>query len=181
MEYMKTLSQILSMVEEKSIASRLSDDVLTFLTYLIHSKAHVMNNKSKNPNMEAVLKLCKNDVFTKPLYRGLYIETLKDFTVGKVYEFTRYQSFSEYESIAKRFSKTGLILKATKSKGGFNYGKFLVDQFEDLKKTDPRGYDAEDGDFMIEAAEEEAEHIFPMNTKFMVTVIKGKLIEGYIS
>jgi hypothetical protein len=167
-------------VESKNILKALSDEVITFLLYLVHDKSHVMGNTYKDSHMEKVFALVKSETFNKPLYRGLYSETLDDFTVGEITVMDRYQSFSEHESIAKQFSKQGLILKATKSKGGFNYGGFLIDYYNDLKSRDPRDYNMEDGDFQIEGAKEEAEHIFPIGAKFKVTAIKGNLIEGMI-
>jgi hypothetical protein len=167
-------------LEAKSILKALPEKVIDFLMYLIHDKSHVMGNTYKDSNMEKVFELTKNDTFTKPLYRGLYKETLDDFKVGEVTIMDRYQSFSEHESIAKKFSQKGLILKAVKSKGGFNYGGFLVDYYKDLKIRAPRDYMMDDGGFMIESAEEEAEHIFPIGAKFKVTAIKGNLIEGSI-
>ena len=169
-----------TIVEAKSILKALPEKVIDFLLYLIHDKSHVMGNTYKDPSMEKVFALTKNDTFNKPLYRGLYSETLDDFKVGEVTTMDRYQSFSEHESIAKKFSQKGLILKAVKSKGGFNYGGFLVDYYNDLKVRAPRDYMMDDGGFMIESAEEEAEHIFPIGAKFKVTAIKGNLIEGSI-
>ena len=167
-------------LETKSVFSRLPEKVISFLLYLIHDKSHVMGNTYKDPNMEKVFALTKSESFNKPLYRGLYNETLDDFTEGEVTVLDRYQSFSEHEKIAKQFSKQGLILKANKSKGGFNYCAFLVDYYNDLKVRDYKDYRMEDGDYMIESAEEEAEHIFPIGAKFKVTSIKGNLIEGNI-
>ena len=167
-----------AILESKNLLKVLPENVKEFLFYLIHDKSHVMGNDSKHPLMEKALHECKGDVFAKPLYRGLYTETLEDFAIGQDHTFTRYQSFSEHEGIAKKFSKRGLILKAMHSRNGLNYGQFLVDAFKDLEKTDPNSYSAEDGDYMIESAEEEAEHIFPIGTKFKVTAIKGNLIEG---
>lgn len=166
------------LVESKNILKALSEEVINFLLYLVHDKSHVMGNTYKDSRMEKVFALTKNESFNKPLYRGLYSETLDDFTVGEITPMDRYQSFSEHEAIAKRFSRQGLILKATKSKGGFNYGGFLVDYYNDLKIRDPRDYNMEDGDFMIESAKEEAEHIFPIGAQFKVTAIRGNLIEG---
>ena len=167
-----------AILENKNLLKVLPEKVKEFLFYLIHDKSHVMNNDSKHPLMEKALHECKGNVFAKPLYRGLYTETLEDFAVGQDHIFERYQSFSEHEGIAKKFSKKGLVLKSTGSANGLNYGEFLVDSYQDLKKTDPKSYHAEDGDYMIESAEEEAEHIFPIGTKFKVTAIKGNLIEG---
>lgn len=167
-------------LEAKSILKSLPEKVIDFLLYLIHDKSHVMGNTYKDPSMEKVFALTKGGTFNKPLYRGLYSETLDDFKVGEVTIMDRYQSFSEHEAIAKKFSQKGLILKAVKSKGGFNYGGFLVDYFNDLKTRSPRDYMMDDGGFMIESAEEEAEHIFPIGARFKVTRIKGNLIEGTI-
>ncbi len=179
-ESVQTVKESETIVEEKSILKALPEKVVDFLLYLIHDKSHVMGNTYKDPNMEKVFALTKNDTFNKPLYRGLYKETLDDFKVGEVTTMDRYQSFSEHESIAKQFSQKGLILKAVKSKGGFNYGGFLVDYYNDLKVRAPRDYMMDDGGFMIESAEEEAEHIFPIGAQFKVTAIKGNLIEGTI-
>lgn len=179
-ESVQTVKESETIVEEKSILKALPEKVVDFLLYLIHDKSHVMGNTYKDSNMEKVFALTKNDTFNKPLYRGLYKETLDDFKVGEVTTMDRYQSFSEHESIAKQFSQKGLILKAVKSKGGFNYGGFLVDYYNDLKVRAPRDYMMDDGGFMIESAEEEAEHIFPIGAQFKVTAIKGNLIEGTI-
>ena len=169
-----------TIIEGKSILKALPEKVIEFLLYLLHDKSHVMGNTYKDPNMEKVFELTKNDTFNKPVYRGLYSETLDDFKVGEVTVMNRYQSFSEHENIAKKFSKKGLILKAVKSKGGFNYGGFLVDYYNDLKIRFPQDYMMDDGDFLITSAEEEAEHIFPIGARFKVTAIKDNLIEGSI-
>jgi hypothetical protein len=164
----------------------LADNNLTqFLNYLVHDKKHVMDNKGTTPELEKVFRLTKGQKYNQPLYRGLYTESIEDFVIGETYEFPRYQSFSENLEIAERFSKNGLIIQVTNSVGGFNYGGYLVYSFEKLKKDDPKMYDAEDGDFMIEGALEEAEWLFPKNTNFIVQDIskKGKytIISGEIN
>jgi len=163
----------------------LKDDNLTgFLNYLVHDKEHVMDNKSISPELEKVFRLVKGQTYSQSLYRGLYTEKLEDFKINDVYLFPRYQSFSENIEIAQSFSSKGLILHAKNSINGFNYGGYLVHSFEKLKKTDPETYEAEDGDFMIEGALEEAEWLFPKNSNFLVenideqgkyTIISGKI------
>jgi hypothetical protein len=170
-----------------AIYNKILDDksLSSFLNYLVHDKSHVMGNVNSSPQLEKVLQLVKNKKFNKPLYRGLYNEQLKDFSEGKIYQFNRYQSFSEKIGIAKTFSKNNLIIKANSSTHGFNYAKFLVHTYKVMKKNDPDQYDGEDGDYMIQSALEEAEWIFPMNAKFKVekisksgkfTIISGDLI-----
>jgi hypothetical protein len=155
-----------------------------FMSYLIHDKSHVMDNKSPSPRLEKVLQLVKGQRYDLPLYRGLYTEKEKDFTVGEVYEFPRYQSFSEKIEIAKRFSVKGLILKAITSVNGFNYGDYVVHNLNSLKKEDPETYQDIDGDFLVKGAIEEAEWLFPRNSNFLVediskegkyTIISGRI------
>ena len=156
-----------------------------FLAYLVNDKSMVMDNTKASPQMDDVLSMVKNEKYSKPLYRGLYTEKIEDFAEGKDYVFDRYQSFSEKEDIAKKFSKNGIIIKATSSIGGFNYGGYFVNYYEDMKKTDPANYDAEDGDYNIKAAQEEAEWIFARNTTFKVEKISQSgrftVIEGIIT
>lgn len=161
------------------------DELETFLGFLIHDKKNVIDNKSASPELEKIFKLVKGQSFNQPLYRGLYGEKIEDFTIGKVHNFSRYQSFSENIETAKKFSKNGLILKAESSINGFNYGEYTVHSLKALKREDPDMYMGMDGEFYTEFAIKESEWLFPRTSKFMVedistqgkyTIISGRII-----
>ena len=164
----------------EDIGKKLSDDDNNFLAFLVHDKSHVIDKSRKHPIMDKVFKLTKNKKFNKPLYRGLYNEKITEFEIGKNYTFPYYQSFSESEKTAKIFSKNKLILQFNKAKGGFNYGKYQADWLKELKKDDPEEYDGSDGDWLLQTAEEEAEHIFNTDTKVKIVNITKRSGFTYI-
>jgi len=164
----------------RSVYSKLANNpsLSTFLGFLLHGKSHVMDNQGASREMDAILSMVKNEKYNKPLYRGLYIEKAEDFIEGENYVFNRYQSFSQNIKIAEEFTQNNIILQANTSIGGFNYGGYLINYYENLKYNDPMMYVIEDGDSIIDSAKEESEWIFPRGTKFQVEkkVQKGKLL-----
>ena len=147
-----------------------NEKVLEFLMYLIHDKEHAMNNNKKEPQLDFVFNLVKNNKSNVKLYRGLYlpeVKILNELKEGDVIELKKYKSFSEDESFAKHFAnKSKSFMMLTEHIDGFNYWKFGIYAFNDLKKNDPSAYNASDGDYMIESFEEEKEWIFDFDSKF---------------
>jgi hypothetical protein len=171
-ELKKIIKSMLVEESQVGLKDKLSDDTLEFLAYLSHDKGHAMSNDSLVPEMAEVFKHITNEKQTTKLYRGLYSENLEDFEVGKPYTFKRYQSFSEYESVAKEFSRQGIVLQLDGHQGGFNYWEFEVDILKELDKADPDEYYSVDGDYVIESYENEKEWIFNIDATFVPTEIK---------
>lgn len=163
------LESILAEILYKESSSiNFDDDTTENLLYLVHDKDHVIDNKSKVGFLNKVFSAYKNNKSNVKLYRGLYTEKLEDFKFGSVYTFDRYQSFTEDLQIAHDFSKNKLILQLNIHTGGFPYWRWMVDYYQKMKKEDPSEYDAVDGDYMIEAVEEEKEWIFNIGTKIRI-------------
>lgn len=153
---------------------KLSDNENEFLLNLIHQKEHVMDNNQRIRELDKIFSMTKNNINNEPLYRGLYVENVDDFKVGKEYKFNRYQSFSEDLDMAKQFSQNNIILQLDRSKGGFNYAEYLKKYFSDLQQEDPEEFDMIDGEFMIDSADEEKEWLFNINSKVKIKNIEER-------
>lgn len=159
-----------------------NEEVSEFLSYLVHDKDHVMNNKTDVKELDFVFDITKNYKTPVVLYRGLYEEEERDFIVDKFFNFYRYSSFSENIEVARSFSTSKDILKINSSVKGFCYHSFLTKVFTDLKNIDFDEFESQDGQEMLDTADEEKEWIFNIDTKFKVTKIYNdggfRIIEG---
>lgn len=142
------------------------DDLTEFLSYLIHDKSHVTSNEEEVPEMSKIFKMTKNAEYEGNLYRGMYNANPKDFKVGDVKPFGRYQSFSETEEVAKTFAgnkeNEGVVLSVKNPKGGLNYGGWIQ---ANINPEDDQNDD-------INFARFEREHIFDRNQKYKVVKIE---------
>lgn len=139
---------------------KINDDDFDLLFYCIHSDDHVGENLKP-----IIAKLQKNgDIPKMNLYRGCSDEELESIkTTGKTIVDTL--SFSEDKNIAKGFGKNIIEIESTVPM--FCYHKFLKNWYTALRSIDPDEYDAVDGDFMIESADEELEWICTNDYKFI--------------
>lgn len=176
---------ILAHIKESTgdvIKAAQEDEMLElFLANLIHGKKHVMENSERVPEMDMVFSLCTGDTYG-PLYRGTYRPV--DVGPGQQIVFSRYESFSENESIAKRFTTVNTVMKATGSVGGFNYAECMKILLLRMKRRNPEIFDAIDGGSLLNVLEMEKEWIFNIGSVFSVENIKEedgyKIIEGTI-
>jgi hypothetical protein len=138
---------------------------------LIHSKTHAWTGDPWHPDPDMVKVFKKyTSTYSKDLYRGTKssddIERLLEgYSIG-------FSSFSEHESIAKKFGKV-ITIKGPSQ--GFCYWDWIVNECEWLKENYEDEYDQIDGDFMISEAKKEAEWIMPHDMKLEVIDAK-KLI-----
>lgn len=140
----------------KSAYKKLNSDIEQFLSYLVHDKKHVLDNVKPSYELDRILSLVKNTVYSGYLYRGLYPIEVTEFKVGQTGVFNRYTSFSESIDIAKNFAyDTKFLFRVKNPKGGFNYGGWMQGYFNDVEE--------------INFARYEREHIFSQNQKYQVT------------
>lgn len=171
------LTRILKRLLETFDYSELTDYEISTLNYLIHDKAQVTNSIGRTvPAIEKALRLYSEKA--PDLFRGVYPEekgfllTYKDIESGKAFSMDRYTSFSEKKEFALLFTTATNIMISVKNATGFCYWKYFVSSLEKLRNEDPQSFDAEDGDYLIGAAEEESEWILPMNAKYKLLNIK---------
>jgi len=141
------------------------------LSYLIHDKSHVLlTRKSRLEGLENAFKYYSE--LAPHLYRGLYKEEVQEIgnlQRGKTFSFGAYLSFSEKVTVGFSFGSETHHLLFLKKGMGFNYCKYSTSVLEELKQSNPKEYNAVDGDFLIKELESEKEWILPRETKFTIT------------
>lgn len=138
----------------------LSIDDLAELNYLIHDKAHISEGGIIVP-LENAMKIHSKPMDTF-LYRGVSQLEYDAIMSGK--DLNMYQSFSEDIEIARRFGP--IVIRLDFQCGcAFPLWKWGICGLEKLKEENSIEYEKSDGDYLIEAYEEEKEWIIPYNSK----------------
>lgn len=144
----------------------LSDDERMDLQLLQHDKELTgADYSAKMPALEKAFTLYGRPCRT-PLYRGLPMGRGNASSVRGVLSFRGYTSFSESIEQAEKFAEESrVIVELTRPRTAFCYYEWVVSEVESLG---PEEYDVSDGDWTIQAAREEAEWIFPFQSRFTV-------------
>lgn len=155
-------------METREFTERELEDLMV----IIHDKRHLAIGEGKPvPAIDKALRLHAEST-QKLLYRGLAKKV--DARVGSVLKFAGYSSFSEDRDVSWNFATTygsNTLLELLGARG-FCYWKWYVAQEEKSRVEDPEGFDASDGDYMIQSAKDEAEWLLPRNSKFRVTGVR---------
>lgn len=150
------------MVKQFAKKYKVSESDIEALLYVVHSDDHI-GAKLKS----VVAKLQKiGEVPKMTLYRGCSDVELEAIKANK-HSIVDTLSFSEDIKIAKSFGKN--IIEVEAKVPLFCYHKFLGEWYTTLKNVDASEYDAVDGDYMIETAEEELEWICINDYEFTMT------------
>lgn len=150
------------MVKQFAKKYKITEDDIDTLMYVIHSDDHVGSELKS-----VIAKLQKTGEVPKmTLYRGCSDVELEAIKANK-HSIVDTLSFSENKNIAKSFGKN--IIEVEAKVPMFCYHKFLGEWYTTLKNVDASEYDAVDGDFMIESAEEELEWICTNDYEFTMT------------
>ena len=144
------------------------------LYYLLHDKGHVVKPGRHIPVLDRKI----TSRAPMALYRGLssheHALLLLGKVVGDIITAPTYWSVSEHRGIAKTFAesyRTKRVVQFNKAKA-FCLWQWGIDGLDSLKATDPEAYNREDGDFLKETYQEEAEWIMGFNT-FKVAAVDG--------
>lgn len=148
------------MVKQFAKKYKVSESDIDALLYVVHSDDHVGAELKS-----VVAKLQKTGEVPKmTLYRGCSDAELEAIKANK-HSIVDTLSFSEDIKIAKSFGKN--IIEVEARVPLFCYHKFLGEWYTTLKNVDASEYDAVDGDYMIETAEEELEWICTNDYEFV--------------
>ena len=137
---------------------RLDQGELEVLGLLIHDKKHFTSRGNRHGDLDSAIEKLKTKS-KKDLYRGVSDVELELIRSDKA---NFYLSFSEDINIAKRYGK---VITLKSGAIGLNYWEWgEADQLAQ-KKEDPKDWDAQDGEFMLETFREEKEWVFPFHMK----------------
>lgn len=151
-----------------------TEDEITDLGLLVHDKRHLgVAEGQPVPGLEKAFKI-RSEVSKKPLFRGPSGK-LKVPEVGSKFKLPGYSSFSEHKKIAENFARSHdshVVLELEPGAKGFSYMRWMIQGWTEIKTDDPRLFDSQDGQHMIDTAEEEAEWIFRLKSVFQVLAVR---------
>lgn len=160
-----SLSRVATEANQASTATnksvRLRQSEREVLGLLVHDKAHITNRGEPEKDLDSAIKKLKTKTTTE-LYRGVSDEELADIRAGKA---NHYLSFSEDRKIAERFGKNIITLQPGVE--GLNYGKWAEKDTLAFKRKDPKYWESQDGQHMLDTFREEKEWILPHSTKLI--------------
>lgn len=156
--------KLIDLLEAKTARKyKLDADTREMLWYLIHSKTHVWADEYPDKKMRNVLAKYTTKT-NKPLYRGFRSkEYLQKLAAGSPVE--AMMSFSEDKSIAEQF---GTVMTLEAPSAGFCYWDWVKSECDWLEKNDKFEFNSIDGDFIRNAAIEEAEWLMSHEMKLEV-------------
>lgn len=168
---MANVRKLYEIRDDEDDESFLSDEEREDLMLIVNDKSHGARDKENRtiPGLEKAFQLFP-ETSKKELFRGLP-KRWKSLNPHKseILIFPFYTSFSERKEVALDFaSESKVILHLLPRATGFNYCQWQIEEYEQMRDSSLKDFKSCDGEYMIEGAEEEAEWIFPRNSRFQV-------------